>query len=204
MTQIVKWENKSSIKIASNILKKGGIVVYPTETSYGLGCDGTNPKAIRKIFKIKKRNLGKSLTYILPSVGIAEKYGIITKADIKIIKKFMPGNITLVVKSRNKKFGKEFAFRISSNNLANKLSKKFRKPIVATSANISGKESLYNINEIKKVFSGKVDLIIDSGNLKRRKSTTVLDLFDGINIRRKGNITEKEIRKFLGNLNGRT
>ena len=186
-----------------NTLKKGGTIIYPTETSYGLGCDGTNPRAVRKIFKIKKRNFRKNLTYIVPSVEIAEKYGIITKIDKKIIKKFMPGNITLVVKSRNKKFGKEFAFRISSNKFANNLALKFMKPIVATSANISGNESLYNIDEIKKIFLGKADLIIDSGNLKRRKPTIVLDLFDGVNIRREGAISEKEIRQILRDLNER-
>jgi len=203
MTQIIRSNTKKSLGLAVRILKKGGTIIYPTETSYGLGCDGTNPRAVRKIFKIKKRNFRKNLTYIVPSVEIAEKYGIITKIDKKIIKKFMPGNITLVVKSRNKKFGKEFAFRISSNKFANNLALKFMKPIVATSANISGNESLYNIDEIKKIFLGKADLIIDSGNLKRRKPTIVLDLFDGVNIRREGAISEKEIRQILRDLNER-
>jgi len=199
MTQTIKANNKKSLELAVNVMEKGGTIIYPTETSYGLGCDGTNPKAIRKIFRIKKRNISKNLTYIVPSVEIAEKYGIVTRIDKRIIKKFMPGNITLVVKSRNKKFGREFAFRISSNKFANELSRKFNKPIVATSANVSGKEALYKINEINRIFSGKVDLIIDSGNLKKKKPTTVLDLFDGVNIRRKGNITEKEIRKVYEN-----
>jgi len=203
MTQIIRSNTKKSLGLAVRILKQGGTIIYPTETSYGLGCDGTNPRAVRKIFKIKKRNFRKNLTYIVPSVEIAEKYGIITKIDKKIIKKFMPGNITLVVKSRNKKFGKEFAFRISSNKFANNLALKFMKPIVATSANISGNESLYNIDEIKKIFLGKADLIIDSGNLKRRKPTIVLDLFDGVNIRREGAISEKEIRQILRDLNER-
>ena len=195
--KLVKVENKDSLKIAMKTLKKGGTIIYPTETSYGLGCDGTNPKAVRKIFRIKGRNIKKSLTYIIPSEETAKKYGIITKEDKKIIKKFMPGNITLVVKSRNKRLGKEFAFRISGNKFAHSISKKFGKPIVATSANISGKESLYNVKEIKELFSGKVDLIIDSGDLKKKKPTTVLDLFDGINIRREGNISEKDIRNSL-------
>src|SRR3990172_6430520 len=110
MTRIIKESNKYAIKAALGVLKKNGTVIYPTETSYGLGCDGTNPKVIRKIFRIKKRNIGKNLTYIVSSVEIAEKYGIITRIDKKIIKKIMPGNITLVVKSKNKKLGEEFAF----------------------------------------------------------------------------------------------
>jgi L-threonylcarbamoyladenylate synthase len=138
----------------------------------------------------------KNLTYIVPSLKVAEKYGVITKEDKKVIRKFMPGNVTLVVRSRNKKFGKEFAFRISSNKFAHKLAKKFRKPIAATSANISAKGAIYDIKEIKKIFSDKADLIIDAGNLKRRKPTTVLDLFDGVNIRRPGIISRKEIKDF--------
>lgn len=181
---------------AITILKKGGTIVYPTETSYGLGCDSLNKKAISKIFKIKKRPKSKNLTYIISSLDMAKKYGILTKDDIKLVKSFMPGPLTLVVKTNNKYqkiIGKEFAFRISSSSIARNLAKKLGRPIVSTSANLSGHPDIYNIKKIEI----KPDFIIDSGKLIKRKPSTIMDLFDGINIRRQGPIYKKQIEKVL-------
>ncbi len=186
MTLILK---QNEIKKAVNILKKGGIIVYPTETSYGLGCDWINKKACRKIYKIKGRMKVKKLSIIVSDLKMAKKYLKINKEHEKLIKKFMPGPLTLISLDN-------VAFRISSNKTARNISLMLKKPIVSTSANISGNEDNYRIKNVIKIFSSKVDAIIDGGNLKKRKPSTVFDVKNKIVVRR-GPVKEKDIHKFL-------
>ncbi|HLD49518.1 MAG TPA: L-threonylcarbamoyladenylate synthase [archaeon] len=163
---------KNEITEAVSILKTGGIIVYPTETAYGLGCDATNKKAVRKIFVIKKRAKAKKLPVIVSSVAMAKKYAVIRKNQEKMLKK----KYTTIVFPAKKG---TTALRISCNNIARSLTKKLGKPIVATSANISGSEPIYEISAIKRIFSGKVNAIIDAGNLKKKKVTRIINATTG-------------------------
>ncbi len=191
MTETIK-PTKKGLEKAVQILKKGGVIIYPTETAYALGCDLTNKKAIKKIYKIKKRTKKKGLTAIISDIFMAKKFGRISKLEEKLIKRFMPGPLTLIIKKKEKfpdLANKEFAFRISSNKIANKLTKLFGKPIVATSANLSGKKPIYKIKKIKKIFNNKIDLIIDVGDLEKKKVSTIVKIEKGqVKILRKGNI----------------
>ena len=168
---------KNEITEAVSILKTGGIIVYPTETAYGLGCDATNKKAVRKIFVIKKRAKAKKLPVIVSSVRMAKRYAIIKKNQEKMLKKKYT---TIVFPAKRG----TIALRISSSNIARSLTKGLGKPIVATSANISGSEPIYEIKKIKKLFAGKIDAIIDAGNLKKRKPTRIIDATSGKVIRK--------------------
>lgn len=178
------------IKLAVKLLKKGGIVAYPTESSYALGCDGTNSRAKRKIYVLKKRPEGKQLTFIVGSLKTAEKYAFLTENEKKVARKLMPGRLTLVAKSRH---GREFAFRIPSNGTALKMAKAFGKPITATSANMSGKSPVFGVKKLLGMYGGKIDMAIDGGTLPKRRASTIADLFNEINIRRKGPVTKKQI-----------
>ncbi len=112
----------------------------------------------------------------------------------------MPGPLTIVAKRKESKktpAGKEFAFRISSNKLANSIVKAFGRPIASTSANFTGDPPLYKIRDVMKHFQDLVPLIIDAGNLPVTQPSTVVDLFNGINIRREGPITKKQIKVTL-------
>ena len=164
------------------ILKRGGVIVYPTETAYALGCDITNEKAVRKIYRLKKRSATKSLTAIVADLKMAKKFGKISKADEKIIKKHMPGAFTLIVKKKKAIpdiANKDFAFRISSNKIARTLAKNLGKPIASTSANISGTGAKYNIKNIICEFGEKIDAVIDSGNLPKKKVSTIAKVVNG-------------------------
>lgn len=183
---------KEAIEEAIKTLKRGGVIVYPTETSYGLGADYTNKRAIKKIFKIKKR-ADKKLSVIVSSLFVIKKYAIIDEDAEKLVREFMPGPLTLVVKKREKG---TIAFRISSNEIAFSIAKKFKKPIIATSANISGLGDNYEIKKIREIFEDKVDLIIDGGNLRKRKPSTIYDV-ENRKILREGPITEKMINRVL-------
>jgi len=172
--------NENSIKETVNVLKNGGICIYPTETCYGLGCDATNEKAIKKLRKIKKMNDEKKISIIVSSLEMIKKYGRVTRRVEKIVNLFMPAPLTLVIRKKksipdilNKD---EIAFRIPNNLVALKLVKEFGKPITATSANITTKPSIYTFDKIRKVFEGKVDIILDGGDLPLEPPSTIVDM----------------------------
>ncbi len=187
MTKIIKNATE-----AANIMKKGGVVIYPTESSYALGCDATNAKAVKKVRKLKARNPGKYFPVIVADTNMAKRYYFVDKKIEKIARL----GITIITK-KSKKLPKDIGgFRISKSTIARKISKQLSKPVIATSANISGKESMYGIDEIKKIFAGKVDAILDAGNLPRKRPSTVYDYVNR-KLLRKGPVTLGQIKKAL-------
>ncbi len=195
MTEIIKTSSKKAVERAIYFLANGGVIVYPTETSYGLGADATKDAAVKKIIKIKRRIKSKKISIAFSDLRMAKKYLIITKNAEKLAKEFMPGPLTLAVESKTKP-GKKIGFRIPDNTFVLSLIRKFGKPMTATSANISGKYDLYKIKDVVKIFDGKVDLIIDGGDLPKRKPSTVFDVI-GKRILRKGPVSEKQIKEVL-------
>ncbi|HLD85215.1 MAG TPA: L-threonylcarbamoyladenylate synthase [archaeon] len=211
--EIISAKDKNCAKIAAQFMEKGEIIIYPTETSYGIGADIENKKALQKIYEIKKRPIEKQLIYLVSSAAMARKYAFITADHEKLIKAFMPNRqthkrtdakgvdswasvlpLTLVAKGKKTE---EFAFRISSNKLANEIVSLLGKPIASTSANFTGDPPLYKIRDVFRHFQGQVSLIIDAGSLRQRRPSTVVDLFNSINIRREGSITKQQITKSL-------
>ncbi len=172
--------NEDSIKETVNILEEGGICVYPTETCYGLGCDATNENAIKKLREIKRMGDEKKISIIVSSLDMIKKYGRVTKKVEKIVNLFMPAPLTLVIKKKkiipdilNKN---EIAFRIPNNLVALRLVKEFGKPITTTSANVTTNPSIYTIDKIRNVFEGKVDIILDGGDLPLELPSTIVDM----------------------------
>jgi len=197
----VKEKFIKTVKMAVKIMKRGGLIIYPTETCYGIGCDATNSKAIKKIYKIKKREKKKAMTILVSNRRMIKKYVKVTKKIEKLMKNFMPGPLTIIAKKRNDNFlvnrENTVAFRVSSNKLATNIVKNLKKPIISTSANISKESPIYNIKEIIKTFDKKVDMIIDGGNLKKIKPSTIIDMTNNEDIIRKGPISREEILKSL-------
>ncbi len=199
METLVLHDNKRGVKTAARILKKGGIVIYPTETAYGIGCDATNKKAVKKVYLIKKRPGKKPISVIFGSISDVKKYVSLDKQSEKLIKKFMPGPLTLVSAPKKRLVASpenEIAFRIPSGLFALRLAKRFKKPITATSVNISGKEPIYRFSEAFKLFHSKVDAMVDKSNLPRKKVSTIFNTTT-MKIVRKGEINENEIMKCL-------
>lgn len=191
------------IKKAANIVRKGGVIVYPTDTCYGIGCDATNPKAIEKIFRIKEREKNKPLPLIASSIEMIEKYVFLEERAIKLFFAFPGISVSLKKKgslipdSVNRE---KVAFRIPSNEISRKLSELSNKPLVSTSANRSGDNPPYSIEEVKislKNFLNEIDLFLDGGILDKNPPSTIVDLVDG-KIERIGSIGEKQITDLLG------
>jgi tRNA threonylcarbamoyl adenosine modification protein (Sua5/YciO/YrdC/YwlC family) len=171
-------------------LKKGKIIVFPTDTVYGLVADASNKKAVDKVFKIKQREKTKKLPIFIENFETARKIAKISKNQEKFLKKVWPGKTTVIFKKRPglKIYGTEektIALRIPDYKLINVLLEKTKIPLTGTSANISEKPASGKIKIILKQFQnqpstkfdgGQPDLIIDAGNLKPSKPSTVIDL----------------------------
>jgi len=195
-TKIIKIDprnpDKDIIRRVAVSIKKGGVVVYPTETCYGLGTDATNPEAVEKIRRIKGRSTGKPISIIVPDLKTMEKYGRITDEIKFLAKKFLPGPLTIITHKKDTipdiLNPKEIAFRVPSHPVAYLLTKEAKIPITATSANISGLPSIYKISDVVDTFDGKVDIILDCGDLPIVKPSTIIDVKNSPRIIREGPI----------------
>lgn len=168
--KIVK-PTKAGILQAVKILKNHGVIIYPTDTAYALGGFFNSPKAIKKILQIKKRGDNK-FTLVASSLNQVEKFFKLNKTQKDLAKKFWPGPLSLVV-------SKKFAVRVPKNKIAKDLAKLAGLPLIATSANISGRQTLYDIQKVIKEFQktkNQPDLIIDSGRLKKIETSTIVSV----------------------------
>lgn len=177
--KITNANYKGVIKLAARLIKDGKVVVFPTDTVYGLLADARNKKAVERIFLIKKRSKKQYLPVFVKDIKMAEKLGQINKEQKVLLRKYWPGKITVVLKRKgnNKFYGLDkntIAIRIPKQKFLNILLDKLNFPVVQTSANISGVLPITSIEEISKQFKkNKPDLIIDGGKLKTKSSKII-------------------------------
>lgn len=177
--------DESSILKAVEILKKGGLVIYPTETLYGIGADALNPKAIKKLTEYKNRPFCKPYSIAVVDQKMAEEYVDLNITARSLYRQFLPGPLTIISKGKHKVApGVEseegtLGIRIPDYKLVIDILKSFGKPITATSANASYKKRPYTISDILNSLSQKqkdlIDLIIDAGELPKNDPSTVID-----------------------------
>ncbi|HZZ98898.1 MAG TPA: L-threonylcarbamoyladenylate synthase [Candidatus Saccharimonadia bacterium] len=186
------------------VLAAGGLVVYPTETTYGIGVDATNQTAVNKLLKYKKRREGKPLSVAVIDEGMAGKYVALNATAKQVYKNFLPGPVTAVsrglhvvakgVESEDGTLG----IRIPAYPLVLDIVKAFGKPVTATGANASYKKRPYTVKDILESISetqkARIDLILDAGTLPRNEPSTVIDTTaDDVTVLRQGEVkfTEK-------------
>lgn len=183
--KIIKIKAKGAVEIALNVIKDGGVVVFPTDTVYGLICDSNNKEAVEKIFKIKKRSKGKPISIFVNDIDAAKKFTKVSKKNERFLMNNWPGAITAVLEKRVNIFtaihqGKNtIGVRIPDYLPINKLISGNNAPIAETSANISGEPATTEIKKVLKYFKDKdpaPDLIIDAGDLPKRRPSKVVDL----------------------------
>ncbi len=193
---------------ARKILIDGGLVIFPTETVYGLGADATNEKALKSIYKTKKRSANNPIICHFYNLKEIEKNFKLNSKAYKLAKFFWPGPLTLILEkkkmskikpilSNNTKF---VGCRIPKHPIAKKLLKNLNFPIAAPSANISTKLSSTNINHLSKVFLNKI-FIIDGGESLYGLESTVVDVTKkNAKILRLGSITFESLKKIIPNI----
>ncbi|MDR1820204.1 MAG: threonylcarbamoyl-AMP synthase [Methanobrevibacter sp.] len=183
--EILNMENQDLdldiIDYAINVLSEGGVIIYPTDTIYGLGVNIFDKDAVKKVYKIKGRNENKPISACFPSIESVLMLAEGTNQDINILNRNLPGPFTFIMyKKRSlgfKFFDKDnskIGIRIPKSEIAIELSKIF--PITATSANKSSMETLSTPKEIAEQLNYDIDLAIDIGPLKSDKFSTVVDL----------------------------
>ncbi len=166
-------------------LNQGGLIIYPTETCYGLGVDATNAKAVNKVFIFKGGKRKRQISIAVADQKMAEKYVFLNKTALNLYHHFLPGPLTVVSKSKAKtdrrlesKQG-TLGIRIPKHDLLLKILKAFGKPITATSANISSGKNPYQIKDVFDQISNRkeklISLIIDAGRLPFNPPSTVID-----------------------------
>ncbi len=177
------------IKTAVTVLRAGGLVVFPTETTYGAGVDATNPEAVQKLLAYKARREGKPLSIAVTDLEMAEQFVVVTDQARQLYSQFLPGPLTIVsdalplqqsglapgVTSEFNTLG----VRIPDYPLVTELVRALGKPITATSANASDQKRPYSIADILTHTSAKqqslIDLVLDAGTLPTRPPSTVID-----------------------------
>ena len=169
---------------AADILRAGGIILYPTDTLYGLGCDALSDEALSKVQKIKGRDEKKPVHAMIADLGMAEKYAVLNENAYTLARAFWPGSLTLILKKMpDIKTGisrdlETFGVRVSDHPFCLALAEAFGKPYTGTSANRSGEESKRSIPEILAQLGEAVryiDLVIDAGELPSSLPSTVVD-----------------------------
>ncbi len=209
VTKIIKVNPKNpevaKIKMAARVLKKGGLVAFPTETVYGLGANALNKKAVRKIFKAKGRPLDNPVIVHIADFKDLFKLAQNVPEEAKILaKKFWPGPLTIVL-FKKKIVPDEvtagtntLAVRMPKNKIALKLIRASGVPIAAPSANLAGRPSPITAKHVFEDLAGKIDLILDGGRTKIGVESTVLDLtVQPALILRPGGVSLEKLKKIL-------
>lgn len=162
------------------------VFVYPTETSYGLGCDARNSTSVKRIVKIKKRPQEKTFSVIVPNLEVAQRFVYLSPQAQLLVSDHWPGPLTIVANARDKakeKLSKyivakdgSIALRVSSHPIAKKLCKEIDGPIVASSANPAGSAPAFTIQKAKEYFGDSVDMYFDGGDLVSVPASTIVDV----------------------------
>jgi L-threonylcarbamoyladenylate synthase len=202
----IQQEAPESIEAALDVLREGGVIVYPTETAYGLGVDATNPQAVEKIFNIKMRDKGKPLPVIVADKGQADEYAIFPLRADALVHAYWPGPLTLVVPARNRAnictihTDGTVSMRVPGSAWCQSLCQKLGRPITSTSANAAGAPPEYALEGVQKSLGESipwVDLWIDGGILSGGAVSTVISLVDEIELLREGAISGEDIKKVI-------
>lgn len=198
--------NKRGLQEAATFLKEGKLVIFPTETVYGIGANAFNPKAVDDIFIAKGRaNDNPLIVHIADFDDLKEITEEPNEMEQALIDAFMPGPFTLILKKKNcipdnVSAGLDtVGIRMPEDKIAHELIKAAKLPIAAPSANLSSRPSGTKVSDIVDEFDGKVSAIIDGGETKIGIESTVVKVIDGIpTILRPGKITPEDIKEVVG------
>lgn len=199
-------EPRAEIVGAVAALRRGEIIVFPTETLYGLGADALNLTAVEKIFELKGRDSANPIPLLVADRRMLDTLvAEVSPLAEKLITKFWPGPLTIVLPARKNIPGPLLnssggvGVRISSQPIAIKLINQLGRPLTATSANPSGKPGARTVEEAKRYFAGKIDIFVNGGELPSKTGSTVIEIRkDSLAIIRAGEIGRAELQRVIG------
>lgn len=181
MAKHIDINDQEVVKYVVNILEKGGVIVYPTDTLYGFGADATKDEAIEKVNRIKGRS--GPMSVMATDNNTAIDWMDITKMQTELIEPYLGGDQTIIVPVKlnivsSKILGQDntLGIRIPNNKFCNDLSSQFGKPIVSTSVNRTDEQSMNDPVQINSEFGSEIDIIIDAGTLPVSRGSTIYRL----------------------------
>jgi L-threonylcarbamoyladenylate synthase len=200
-----KYSEETILTRAAEILAGGGVIAYPTETFYGLGADATNEKAIEKIFAVKGRNFKNPISLIIGQADdIYPLVQDVPETAKKLMTAFWPGALTIIFSAADKisplltAGSGKIGLRVSSHPGAQGIVQKLKRPLTATSANLSGAPECTRASEVAEQLGDKIDAIIDLGNTPGTKGSTIIDVTcTPPVILREGAISRKTIERYI-------
>jgi tRNA threonylcarbamoyl adenosine modification protein (Sua5/YciO/YrdC/YwlC family) len=172
------------IQRAAQIVAEGGVIAYPTDTVYGLGCDISNKQAIDRLYQIKGMPREQALAFICPDLSDIAKYAVVENATYRVLKRFLPGpycfilqatrEVPKILQTKRKTVG----IRVPNHPVTVALVRELGRPLISTTAGRPGQDPLLDPWEIDQEFGG-LDLVIDTGESGGTVPTTVIDLSAG-------------------------
>lgn len=182
---------------AARVIRRGGLVVFPTETVYGIAADSNNPKAMERLKKVKHRAQDKPFSILVAQRGIIDNYSSYTEPNLyKLIDKYWPGPLTVIVPAREE--GATIGVRMPDHTIALRLVEESGCTIAAPSANIEGKKPPVNLHEAMADLEGQVDLAIDGGGVEFGVSSTIVDFTkEKPTVIRDGGITQPDVDRAI-------
>ncbi|MEI6133835.1 MAG: L-threonylcarbamoyladenylate synthase [Desulfomonile sp.] len=167
-----------------DILKRDGVIAYPTDTVYGLGCDIASRKALERVRRIKKMDNKRHLSFVFSDLKTISLYAQVTDNDYKLLRRYLPGAYTFILKATRlvprivltKK--QEVGIRIPDNRICQALLAELGNPILSSSVRLPDDQLLDDPREIERIYRGQIDLVIDGGVFFPQPST-VISLLDG-------------------------
>ena len=182
---------------AARIVRQGGLVIFPTETVYGIAADSNNPRAMDRLRAVKRRTDGKLFSILVAQRGIIENYSTYTHPNLyKVIDKYWPGPLTVIVPARHE--GETIGIRMPDHTVALRLVEESGCTIAAPSANLEGKKPPTNCEEALEDLDGQVDLALDGGPVDFGISSTILDFTQTHpTVTREGVITQPDVDRTI-------
>jgi L-threonylcarbamoyladenylate synthase len=209
MSDIIKIDTLTpdpvSLKQITRVLVRGGVIGYPTETVYGLGCNATETNAVNRIYRLKQRDRGKAMIIIAAdTIQIYDLVATVPETADRLIDNFWPGPLTIVFEASLELlqtdywFSKTVAVRIPASPFCLELLKMCGFPIVSTSANRRGQSEATTLQQVIDAFGDDLDLFVDGGRTPSNKPSTVVDITQTpARILREGAISALEINTVL-------
>ena len=173
---------KNDLKQAVRILKNSGIVIFPTDTAFGIGCRIDDEKAIKRLFEVRKRPESQATPVLFESIGeVSEYVSQIPPKALSLMEKYWPGALTIILSAKTRKIprlvrggGQTIGVRIPNHSITLEMIRRVGVPILGPSANFHGKPTPFRLEDLDKNLTSKVDYVL-AGETKLRKPSTVID-----------------------------
>ncbi len=181
-----------AVEKAAKVLEDGGLIAYPTDTYYGIGCDLASRKAIDRLYGLKGRDRKKPLAFLCPDLSDVAKYAIVSKFAYRTMKQLTPGPFTFVLTATKlvpdmmQTRQREVGIRVPQAPLMLAIASLLGRPIVTTSATNQDGDVLIDAKDIKETLGNRLDLILDGGTQPNEPSTVVSLINDQIEVLRQG------------------